>query len=49
MKRMMNQSIELPNIFQLIYRSIKNLIEAGEHDILTINGKMKTFILFFHS
>jgi hypothetical protein len=36
---LLNQSAESPNIFQIIYHSIKDLIEASEHDILTITGK----------
>jgi hypothetical protein len=40
----MNQSTESPNIFQLIYHSIKDLIKAGQHDIFTIDGKIITSI-----
>ncbi len=36
----MNQSIKSANIFQFIYHSIKDLIEAGEDDIFTVTGKI---------
>jgi len=37
----LNQSNESLNIFQIIYHSIKQLIEAGQHDIYTISGKVR--------
>jgi hypothetical protein len=38
-----NQSNESYNFFQVIYHSIKDLFEAGQHDVLTINGKIRIF------
>ncbi len=38
----MNQSTKIPNFFQIIYHSIKDLIKAGEHDVATVNGKIKS-------
>jgi len=38
-----NQSNESYNFFQVIYHSIKDLFEAGQHDVLTINGKISIF------
>lgn len=40
------QLSESSNIFQIIYHSIKDLIEAGEHDIFNINGKIFFLIIF---
>jgi hypothetical protein len=36
-----NKKNETINFFQIIYHSIKDLIEAGEHDVFTINGKFR--------
>lgn len=41
------QSNETFNLFHSIYYTIKDLIEAGEHDIFTINGKNIFYILCF--
>jgi len=36
-----NKKNESINFFQIIYHSIKDLIEASEHDVFTVNGKIR--------
>jgi len=36
-----NKKNETINFFQIIHHSIKDLIEAGEHDVFTVNGKIR--------
>jgi uncharacterized protein YabN with tetrapyrrole methylase and pyrophosphatase domain len=40
-----NRSNESENVFQIIYHSIKDLVEAGEQDVFTISGKIRFFLL----